>query len=154
MNDMTLEQQLQALPEIAPPPQGWRDMHERLEAHKKRKHERFQLWMPAAAVASFLAILLLPTLTAHQLLQAADLKPMMSVSAHYERQRAATTSRSRLLSAAEAATLAALEDDIVWLDAQIATQDPAAAARLWTQRIALMEQWVQVAEPQLPIQPL
>ncbi len=141
---------LRALPGARPPRDRWPEVWAAVAAARRRRRWVLTGWGSLAAAASLAAIVGIRTIATKTLAaQPANLDSLVVESQRLEEALRAYDPTSRVLSGRAANTVAQLEDGIALVDAMLAEAQHRGASqddllRLWSQRVQLMNQLVNV----------
>lgn len=149
-----LPARLRALPAFAPPPGGWPDLQRRLQARRRR----FAMAGGGFALAASLLVAvglvgLRPDAPPAAAIPVAsqEVAQLILRSQNLERQLSSARPQVAVWSSGRDARASMIEQRVRMIDAQLNVADPESAARLWRDRVKLMNALVELHQPEAPV---
>lgn len=149
----SLPARLRALPALAPPAGGWRRMQARLASRRRRLAVAASGFALAASVVVAASVALLRPAAPPAGGDAAaqpEVARLIARSQTLERELASARPQVAVWTSGRETTAAALEQRVRLIDAQLNYAGPESAARLWRDRVKVMNALVQLHEDEGP----
>lgn len=147
-----LPARLRALPAFAPPPGGWLDLQRRLRARRRRFAMAGGGFALAASLLVAVGLVGVRPDAPPAAIPAAskEVAQLISRSQNLERQLSSARPQVAVWSSGRDARASMIEQRVRMIDAQLNVADPESAARLWRDRVRLMNALVELHQPEEP----